>query len=189
MPSWHPSHPNPVRPGRVKVWRPQLTSPFSAARGGAPPGLPGPGGGPGAGGDRGRWEIEPPLLEMLPRAAQEDLLGCGGGAVRVRLLGGRHAARQADLQEVRCSLHPDVVCHQLELFILPLVLHGAHLQVSGEAVSEAEIQVGTCPGMLAQQGAALRTADAASPCLNHLLGFKLLEDSRGGVGHNLAIKQ
>ena len=161
MPSWHPSHPNPVRPGRVKVWRPQLTSPFSAARGGAPPGLPGPGGGPGAGGDRGRWAIEPPLLEMLPRAAQDDLLGCGGGAVRVRLLGGRHAARQADLQEVRCSLHPDVVCHQLELFILPLVLHGAHLQVSGEAVSEAEIQVGTCPGMLAQQGAALRTADAA----------------------------
>uniref|UniRef100_A0AC11EUQ1 Solute carrier family 35 member F3 n=1 Tax=Ovis aries TaxID=9940 RepID=A0AC11EUQ1_SHEEP len=110
-------------------------------KGGAPPGLPGPGGGPGAGGDRGRWEIEPPLLEMLPRAAQEDLLGCGGGAVRVRLLGGCHAARQADLQKVRCSLHPDVVCHQLELFILPLVLRGAHLQVSGEAVSEAEIQI------------------------------------------------
>lgn len=98
---------------------------------------------------------------MLPRAAQEDLLGRGGGAVRVRLLGGRHAARQADLQEVRCSLHPDVVCHQLELFILPLVLRGAHLQVSGEAVSEAEIQVGTSAGMLAQHGAALRNADAA----------------------------
>ena len=79
---------------------------------------------------------------MFPGAAQEDLLGRGRGAVRVFLLGRCHPARQADLQEVRCSLHPDVVCHQLELFILPVVLRGARLQVGREAVGEAEIQVG-----------------------------------------------
>ncbi|XP_038343721.1 putative thiamine transporter SLC35F3 isoform X2 [Canis lupus familiaris] len=116
-------------------------------KGGAPPGLPGPGGGPGAGWGRGRREDEPPLLEMLPGAAQEDVLGCGGGAVRVLLLGRLHAARQADLQEVRCSLHPDMVCHQLECFILPIVLRGAHLQVHREAVCEAEIQISHVAGV------------------------------------------
>lgn len=125
------------------VEAPQLTNPFSSPRGGAPPGFPGPGGGPGAGGGGGRRQDEPALLEMLRGAAQEDFLGRGRGAVRVLLVGGRHAARQADLQEVRCSLHPDVVCHQLELSVLPIVLRGARLQVGGEAVCEAEIQVGT----------------------------------------------
>uniref|UniRef100_A0A7N9DAF4 Solute carrier family 35 member F3 n=1 Tax=Macaca fascicularis TaxID=9541 RepID=A0A7N9DAF4_MACFA len=115
--------------------------PHQSGRGGAPPGLPGPGGGPGAGRGGDRRESEPPLLDVLPGAAQEDLLGRGGRAVRVLFVGGLHAARQADLQEVRRALHPHVVCHQLELFILPVVLRGARLQVHREAVCEAEIQI------------------------------------------------
>lgn len=79
---------------------------------------------------------------MLPGTAQEDFLGRGGGAVRVLLLGRLHATRQAYLQEVRCAFHSHVVCHQLELSILSVVLRGARLQVCGEAVCEAEIQVG-----------------------------------------------
>lgn len=133
-------------PGAVKVWRPWLTMPFSSCRGGAPPGVPGPGGGPGAGRGGGQRENEPPLLEMLPGAAQEDLLGRSRGPVRVLLLGRCHAARQADLQEVRCPLHPHVVRHQLELFILSIVLRGARLQVHREAVGEAEVQVGMLAG-------------------------------------------
>lgn len=99
---------------------------------------------------------------MLPGAAQEDLLGRGGRAVRVLLLGGLHAARQADLQEVRRPLHPDMVCHQLELFVLPAVLRGARLQVRREAVCEAEIQVGTSVGAGPTLRAPLLSAGAAS---------------------------
>ena len=99
---------------------------------------------------------------MLPGTAQEDLLGRGGRAVRVLLLGGLHAARQADLQEVRRPLHPDVVCHQLELSVLPVVLRGARLQVRREAVCEAEIQVGTSVGAGPALWAALLSAGAAS---------------------------
>lgn len=79
---------------------------------------------------------------MPQGATQEDFLGRSGRAVRVFLLGGLHAARQADLQEIRRALHPHVVCYQLELSVLPVVLCGARLQVYGEAVCEAEIQVG-----------------------------------------------
>lgn len=97
---------------------------------------------------------------MLPGTAQEDFLGRGGGAVRVFLLGGLHAACQADLQEVRCSLHLDVVCHQLELSVFPVVLRGARLQVGGEAVCEAEIQVGSLRMAGPELWAALPSADA-----------------------------
>lgn len=140
---------------------PQLTNPFSSPRGGAPPGLPGPGGGPGTGWGGCQRPNEPPLLEMLPGTAQEDFLGRGGGAVRVFLLGGLHAACQADLQEVRCSLHLDVVCHQLELSVFPVVLRGARLQVGGEAVCEAEIQVGSLRTAGPELWAAFPSPDAA----------------------------
>lgn len=80
---------------------------------------------------------------MFSGAAQEGLLGCGCRVLRVRLLGRLHAARQADFQDLRRTVHPDVVCHQLELSVLPIVLRRTCVQIHREAVYETEIQVGT----------------------------------------------
>lgn len=121
--------------------QPRLTT-LLFRRGGPLPGFSRPGGGPGAGWGGGRRESEPRLPAVLAGAAPEGLLGRGGGAVRVRLLGGRHAARQAHLPAVRRALHSDMVRHQLELFILSAVLRRARLHSGGEAVREAEIPVG-----------------------------------------------
>lgn len=112
-------------------------------RGGAPPGAPGPCRGPGASWDRGWREDKPAQLDMHSGAAQEGVLGCGCRVLRVCLLGRLHAAGQADFQDLRRPLHPDVVCHQLELSVLPAVLRRARVQIHREAVCETEIQVGT----------------------------------------------
>lgn len=80
---------------------------------------------------------------MFSGAAQEGLLGSGCRVLRVCLLVRVHAARQADFQDLRRTLHPDVVCHQLELSVLPIVLRRSRVQVHREAVCETEIQVGT----------------------------------------------
>lgn len=116
-------------------------TPLLFFRGGAPPGAPGPCRGPGASWDRGWRKDEPAPLDMLSKAAEEGLLGCGCCVLRVCLLGRLHAARQIDFQDLRCTLHPDLVRHQLELSVLPVVLRRARVQVHREAVSETEIQV------------------------------------------------
>lgn len=120
----------------------QLT-PLLFFRGGAPPGAPGPCRGPGASWDGGWREDQPAPLDMFSGAAQEGLLGSGCRVLRVCLLVRVHAARQADFQDLRRTLHPDVVCHQLELSVLPIVLRRSRVQVHREAVCETEIQVGT----------------------------------------------
>lgn len=79
---------------------------------------------------------------MLRVAAPQAELGPGGGAVRVRLLGRLHAARQADLPDLRRALHPDVVRHHVELLVLPAVLRRPRVQGGGQAVGEAAVQVG-----------------------------------------------
>lgn len=128
--------------GSARSLKTQLT-PLLFFRGGAPPGAPGPCRGPGASWDGGRREDQSAPLDVFPGAAQEGLLGRSRGVLRVRLLGRLHAACQADLQDLRRALHPDVVCHQLELSVLPVVLRRARVQVHREAVCETEIQVGT----------------------------------------------
>lgn len=118
----------------------QLT-PLLFFRGGAPPGAPGPCRGPGTSWDRGWRKDEPAPLDMFSKAAEEGLLGRGCRVLRVCLLGRLHAARQTDFQDFRCTLHPDLVRHQLELSVLPVVLRRARVQVHREAVCETEIQV------------------------------------------------
>lgn len=126
--------------GSARSPKTQLT-PLLFFRGGAPPGAPGPCRGPGTSWDRGWREDEPAPLDMLSRAAEEGLLGCGRCVLRVCLLGWLHTARQTDFQDLRCTLHSDLVCHQLELSVLPIVLRRACVQVHREAVCETEIQV------------------------------------------------
>lgn len=137
--------------GSARSLKIQLTT-LLFFRGGAPPGAPGPCRGPGASWDRVEREDEPAPLDMFSRAAREGLLGSCRCALCLCLLGRLHAARQADFQDLRCALHPDLVCHQLELSVLPAVLRRARVQVHREAVCEAEIQVGTLRPLVTRLG-------------------------------------
>ncbi|EDL11810.1 solute carrier family 35, member F3, isoform CRA_b, partial [Mus musculus] len=139
---WRPAHHEEAlgQGGPAQRLQQSGPDPHQSGRGGAPPGAPGPCRGPGASWDRGWWEDKPAQLDMFSGAAQEGLLGCGCRVLRVRLLGRLHAARQADFQDLRRTVHPDVVCHQLELSVLPIVLRRTCVQIHREAVYETEIQ-------------------------------------------------
>lgn len=141
--------------GSARSLKMQLT-PLLFFRGGAPPGAPGPCRGPGASWDGGWREDQSAPLDMFSGAAQEGLLGCGRCVLRVCLLGRLHTARQVDFQDLRRTLHPDVVCHQLELSVLPIVLRRARVQIHREAVCETEIQVGTPRPSITHLGAVLQ---------------------------------
>lgn len=87
-------------------------------------------------------QTETPLLRPSHNhTGTQSAVGSRHGDMRVLVVGRVHPAGQADLQAVRCPLHPHLVRHHLELPLLPSLLHRPPVQESGEADTQAEIQV------------------------------------------------